>query len=161
MGQQPNIELADAEKPRWVLDTAPSTGWRADKPGIPQGPGDVARGGAFGLIGPDPGWAWKVVDGHTLPDDDPRLRPLVVGLVMARAAAFGRAAVPEDVEAALAICGYGEDARPGLEEQRERWLDATSHDSRPGATALSEVDLKLLMDKPERIRWAGRHTEIG
>lgn len=159
MGQQPNLELTEAERPRKVLDTSPSVGWRSDKPGIPHGPAEVDRGGAFGLTGPDPGWAWKVVDSHPLPDDDPRLRVLVGGIVMARAAALGRGAVPEDVEAALAMLGYGEEARADLVSRRELWLEATAHDRRPAATALSEIDIRLLMDKPERIRWAIRHTE--
>lgn len=111
------------------------------------------------MTGPDPGWAWKVVSRADLPDDDPRLVRLVTGLVMARAAAFGRGAVSEDVEAALAMCGYGEDDRPDLAARRDRWLEATAHEKRPGATAVSEVDLLLLVQKPERIRWALRHRE--
>ncbi len=159
MGQQPNVDIAAEDRPRVVLETAPATGWRSDKPGIPKGPRDVDRGGAFGLIGPDPGWAWKVVDAYQLPDGDPRLRAVVGGLVMARAAAFGRGAIPEDVEAALALCGYDGEVRPELVKRRERWLEAAAHDMRPGATAVSEADLRLLIDKPERIRWANRHTE--
>lgn len=111
------------------------------------------------MIGPDPGWAWHVVSSVELPDDDPRLKDVVTGLVMARAAAFGRGAIVEDVEAALAICGFGEDHRPDLDERRRRWIEAASHDKRPGATALTEVDIKLLMEKPERIRWAVRHRD--
>ena len=159
MGQQPNVVVGPEGRPTPSLDTAPSTGWRSDKPGIPKGPADVSRGGSFGMTGPDPGWAWKVVDQYPLPDDDPRLRLLVGGLVMARAAALGRGAIPVDVEAALAICGYENDARLELVQRRTRWLEATAHDQRPGATAVSEVDLRLLVEKPERIRWANRHTE--
>lgn len=159
MGQQPNVELTETDKPRISLEPGPSTRWRAEKPGIPYGPDQVSRGGPFGITGPDPGWAWRVVNAANLPDDDPRLRDVVVGLVMARAAALGRGAVGEDVEAALALCGFGEEDNPELVKRRHRWLEAVAHDKRPGATAVSEVDMSLLIDKPERIRWANRHAE--
>lgn len=159
MGQQPNVKVSAGNRPRVALEPGPSVKWRADKPGIPNSPGEVDRGGPFGMTGPDPGWAWKVVSGATLPDDDPRLRLVVVGLVMARAAAFGRGAVAEDVEAAIAMCGFGEDDRPDLDARREHWLEATAHEKRPGATAVSEVEMKLLVQKPERIRWAVRHRD--
>jgi hypothetical protein len=159
MGQQPRVDIGEGERPRRSLDTAPAVHWRSDKPGIPQGPADVPRGGAFGAAGSDPGWAWRVVRGADLPDDDPRLRLVLVGLVMARAAALGRAAVSGDVDAALALCGYGSEERPDSIARRRRWLEATAHETRPGATAVAEVDRRLLIEKPERIRWADRHSE--
>jgi hypothetical protein len=78
---------------------------------------------------------------------------------MARAAALGRAAVPEDIEAALAMCGFGGEATPEALARRRRWLAAVPHDAWPGQTAIAEVDRELLMEKPERIRWALRHTD--
>jgi hypothetical protein len=93
-----------------------------------------------------------------LPESDSSLESVVVALVMARAAALGRAAVPEDIEAALVVCGYYDEAPPEIVERRKRWLAAVPHDSRPGQTAVSEVDSALLADKPERIRWAHRLT---
>ena len=158
MGSQPNVELTEADLPRVALEPGPSVKWRSDKPGIPNTPGEVDRGGAFGMTGPDPGWAWKVVARAELPDDDPRLRLVVTGLVMARAAALGRGAVVEDVEAALAYCVPGDDD-PEQVERLRHWLEATAHDKRPGAAAASEVDLSLLVQKPERIRWALRRTD--
>lgn len=158
MGRQPNVELSESDRPRRGLEPGPSVKWRADKPGIPSSPLEVPKGGGFGVIGPDHGWAWKVVSGADLPDDDPRLRMVVTGLVMARAGALGRAAIAQDVEAALAIAGFGEESRPDLDERRQKWLEASGHDQRPGATAVSEVDLSMLIQKPERIRWAVRHT---
>src|SRR5690606_39246083 len=134
---------------------------RSSKPGIPTAPADVPKGGVFGMIGPDPGWAWKVVSKYDLPDDDPRLVHVVTGLVMTRAAAFGRAALVEDVEAALAVRGFGADGSNALQEQLGHWRDASSHDKRPGATALAEIDLGLLIQKPERIRWILRHGNQG
>ena len=87
-------------------------------------------------------------------------RTLVTGLVMARAAELGRAAVPHDIEAVLAVLGYGEPAAPAeVLELRRRWLAATHRDKRPGETAVAEVDRSLLVESPERIRWAQRHRE--
>jgi hypothetical protein len=161
MAQQPNVELTESGRPRRSLEPAPATGWRSTKPGIPQGPGDVPHGGTFGMTGPDPGWASKLVAGADLPDDEPALRSVVTGLVMARAAALGRAAVPEDIEAALVMCGFGEEATPEALARRRRWLAAVPHDAWPGQTAVVEVDRELLMEKPERIRWALRHGDKG
>lgn len=156
MAQQPNIELTEAEKPRPIPQPGPATSWRADKPGIPLTPGDVPRGSQFGHAGPDPGWALKLVGRAELPDDDPALRDVVTGLVLARAAASGRAPIPEDIEAALVLCGYGDDAPPEIVNRRERWLAAVAHDQRPGATAVAEVDRNLIVNKPEQIRYAQR-----
>lgn len=159
MAQQPNVETTEANKPRTTLDPGPSVKWRASKPGVPSSPADVPSGGRFGSAGPDPGWAIKVVDHVDLPSADPALRSIVIGLVQARAAAHGRAAVPVDVEAALVLCGFGEDAAPEVVARRERWMLASAHDQRPGATAVSEVDRDLIAAKPEQIRYALRLSE--
>lgn len=159
MGQQPNVELTEETAPRPVPSPGPANAWRADKPGVPQGPGDVPSGGRFGHPGPDPGYASKLVARTELPDPDPRLKAVVTGLVMARAAALGRAAIPEDIEAALVICGFGDDARPELIVRRRRWLEATAHEQRPGATAVAEIDRDFLINSPGRIRFAYRLRE--
>jgi hypothetical protein len=158
MGQQPNIEHTESDRPRRHLEPGPAVKWRSDKPGIPGGPGDVPKGGTFGTVGPDPGWATKLVRASQLPDGDPSLESVVVALVMARAATLGRAAVPEDIDAALMVCGYYDEAPPEIVARRKHWVAAVPHDPRPGQTAVSEVDRALLADKPERIRWAHRRT---
>jgi len=158
MGQQPNVELTEADLPRRSLEPAPSTGWRSSKPGIPKGPADVPHGGTFGVTGPDPGWASKLVRRAVLPKEA-GLSEVVTGLVMARAAALGRAAVPEDIEAALAMSGFGDDVPVEMVERRKRWLAAVPHETRPGETAVAEVDRGLLVEHPERIRWALRHRD--
>lgn len=156
MAQQPNIEITEATAPRHKLEPGPAAGWRATKPGVPMAPGDVPRGGGFGYTGPDPGWALKLIAEADLPGDDPRLRQVVTGLVMARAAALGRAAIPEDIEAALILAGQGDDPIPDAVERGKRWLAAVPHDKRPGATAVAQVDNELLVAKPEQIRMAYR-----
>lgn len=158
MAQQPNVEITEGESPRRVLEPGPAVKWRAGKPGIPNGPDDVPRGGRFGAIGPDPGWGLRVLSLVDMPDDDPRLRKVVAGLALARAAYLGRAPVVEDIEAALALCGYGFEGGPEVQRRRERWLDATAHENRPGETAVAEVDSGLLVQKPEQVRFAMRRA---
>lgn len=153
MAQQPNVEITDAERPRRSLESGSAVRWRAGKPGIPTGPDEVPSGGGFGHAGPDAGWALRLVRDAELPDDDRRLRRLVTGLVLARAAASGRAPVPEDIEAALVLCGYYPDAPAYLVDRRQRWLHAVPHESRPGSTAASEVDRELIVAKPDEIRY--------
>lgn len=158
MAQQPNVEITDAERPRAALQPGVAVKWRADKPGIPTGPTATPGGGYYGTTGPDPGWGMRLVNQSDLPDDDPDVRKVLSGLVMARAAALGRAPVKEDLEAALILCGYDEDPPVDVVQRRKRWLDASAHEQRPGATAVTEVDKETLMMKPERLRYALRHS---
>lgn len=160
MGQQPNIEHTEAERPRPVPQPPPPRRWRPTKPGLITSPEETPSGGTFATTGPDAGWALRLLAGADLPDDDPRLRSVLAGLMTARAAALGRAPVLEDLEAGLVLCGYGYGATPEILERRERWLAATAHELRPGATAVAEVDRVLIKSKPEQIRYAqGRSAQ--
>lgn len=158
MAQQPNVELTDGERPRLTPQPGVAVKWRSDKPGIPDGPTGIAGGGYWGTTGPDPGWGLKIVNSATLPDDDADLRKVLTGLVLARAAALGRAPVREDLEVALILCGYDEDLPATVVERRERWLAASPHEQRPGASAVAEVDKSQLILKPDRLRYAIRHS---
>ncbi len=158
MAQQPNVAITDEERPRRSLPPPASRGWRDDKPGVPDGPADPDGFGVYAAVGPDPGWAVKLVRRHLLPDDD-GIEEVVTGLVMTRAAEYGRAAIPGDIEAALAILGYGLEAGPGVLETRQRWLEAVPDEMRPGELAVAEVDRAVLMESPEHIRWLKRHLD--
>ncbi|MGD2061573.1 MAG: hypothetical protein PVF87_11940 [Acidimicrobiia bacterium] len=151
MAQQPNVEITDAERPRTTPQPGPAVKWRADKPGVPEGPTGVRGGGLYGTTGPDPGWGLHLLSQATLPDDDEQFREVVAGLMLARAAALGRAPVPEDIEVALTLCGYGFDAPAEVVERRGRWVEAAAHDRRPGATAVAQVDRELLILKPGEV----------
>ncbi len=157
MGQQPNIELTETDEPRSIPEPPPARRWRPTKPGLVTSPDQVPSGGRFGRAAPDGGWALRILSEAELPDDDHRLKPLLGGLMMARAAALGRAPVPQDLEAALTLCGYGFDAPPEVVERRERWLAAVPHEVRPGETAVADVDRVLIANSPEQIRWALGH----
>lgn len=159
MGQQPNIELSESDRPRRLLEPPPATAWHPTKPGSITSPEDLPRGGWFGSAGPDAGWALHLISRAELTDSDPRLRKVLEGLVTARAAALGRAPVPEDIEAGLMLCGYGFEASPAIKARRERWLAAVAHEQRPGTLAVSEVDPDLIIRKPEQIRWALGHLQ--
>lgn len=158
MAQQPNVEITEAERPRPIPHPGVAVKWRADKPGIPDGPTGTPGGGYYGTTGPDPGWGHKIVNGALLPDDDPDLRKVLTGLVLARAAALGRAPVREDLDVALILCGYDEEAPASWIERRERWLEASPHEQRPGATAVAELDKGQLILKPDRLRYVIRHS---
>jgi len=155
---QPNVEITEATGPRQTPEPGPAVKWRSAKPGVPTGPADVPQGGRFGHAGPDPGWALRLVAAADLPTDDPRLESVVTGLVMARASASGRAPVPEDIEVALFLCGYGDDAQPELKERREKWLAAVPHEQRPGEAAVADVDRELIVNNVGQIRYIYRRS---
>lgn len=153
MGQQPNIEVTEAERPRPVPQPPPARRWRPDiKPGIPVSPDEVPSGGRFGQVTPDGGWALRIVNAAELPDDDPNLKGVIAALTMARAGALGRGPLREDLEVALIMSGYGYDAAVDVIERRESWKAAVPHEVRPGQTAVGEVDRELLVKKPDEIR---------
>jgi hypothetical protein len=158
MGQQPNIELTEATAPRPVLQPPPARAWRAARLGVPTSPDEVPRGGMFGQAAPDGGWAMRIINSAELPDDDPNLKLVLSALMVARAAGAGRGPTREDLEVALVLCGYGYEAMREVIERRERWVEAVSHDLRPGQTAVSEVDVELIVNQPEQVRWALSHS---
>ncbi len=112
----------------------------------------------FGQPAPDAGWAMRIINAAELPSEDPNLKLVLAALMVARAAAAGRGPTGEDLEVALVLCGYGYEAKPEVIERRDRWVEAVSHDLRPGQTAVSEVDVELIVNKPEQVRWALSHS---
>lgn len=161
MAQQPNVEVTGDELPRATPHPGPAKKAREDKPGIPRGPADWPQGGPFGVTGPDPGWALRILAQTELPDDDPRLRKVVTGLMLARSAVLGRAPVKEDIDVALVLCGYFEGAPQTLIERREHWLRAVPHETRPGETAVAEIDRSELVNKPEQIEYLLKRRPSG
>ena len=152
MGQQPNYEVTEKEKPRAVLETPPARRWRPTKPGLITAPDQVPSGGRFGAAGPDAGFALRLLAEADLPEDDPNLRGVLQGLMTARAAALGRGPTLEDLDVGLTLCGYGFEANREVIDRRERWKAAVPHEQRPGRSAVADVDRDLLTANPEQIR---------
>ncbi len=152
MGQQPNVEVGPASRPRAVPEPGPARRWRPDRPGDITSPEQMRWGGAFGTPGPDTGWAFKLVAEGDLPERTPLLERLVATLMGARASLFGRAPTIEDLEVAKQILGLGEGADAELDAQRHRWLDAAAHEKIPGKQALSEIGPELLKAQPAGVR---------
>lgn len=154
MGQQPNYELTEEEKPRLEPKTPPARRWRPTKPGLITSPDQVPSGGRFGSAGPDAGFALRLLADADLPEDDPNLRGVLQGLMTARAAALGRGPTLEDLEVGLLLCGYGFDAPKDVVERRDRWKAAVPHEQRPGRSAVADVDLELLIAERDQVRRA-------
>ena len=155
MGQQPNIELTEAELPRPVPQPPPAARWRPDiKPGIPTSLDGVPRGGRSGTPTPDGGWGLRLINEDDLPDDDPALKAVIAAIAIARAGALGRGPITEDVDVALALTGYGYEAPEEVIGRRERWMAAVPHEVRPAQTAVGEVDRERLVKKPDEVQRA-------
>jgi len=152
VGQQPNVEVGPADRPRPVPEPGPARRWRANRPGDITSPQQMRWGGAFGTPGPDQGWAIKLVAEGDLPGRTPLLEKVVATLMGARASLYGRAPIMEDLETAKQILGLGEGADPGLEAQRNRWLEIAAHEKVPGKQALAEVGPELLKAKPAGVK---------
>lgn len=159
MGQQPNIEIDAAERPRPAPDRGVERRWHPNRPGEISSPADVPDSAAFGRPGPDAGWAFKLI---RLADYDrtarnAELEPVLSTMVGARASHFGRAPVPEDVEVALTLTGLrATDLDPQVVDRlaglRAEWLDHAAHEPTKGISALEAIPEDLLAETPIRIR---------
>lgn len=155
MANQPNIELQPSDLPRPVPAPDPPRRWTPrTRPGVITGPAQRPTGGPFGTPAPDAGWALRLIRAKAaeIPGLDDELEAVLAALMVARASIYGRAPVPEDLEAAKLLCGIGDGLPEWLEERRRRWLEAASEERPKGRTAVADVDPELLGEKPERIR---------
>ena len=147
MAQQPNIEVTPADLPRATLEPGPPR-----RPGLRPGtitsPEEKPSGGQFGTPGPDTGWALRILSGAEIPERSKGLEKVLVALMSARSAHFGRAPVPEDLEVALTLVGLGRHTSEELDERRRRWVGAAAHEKSPGRLAVAEAgeDLELDVD---------------
>jgi hypothetical protein len=152
MGQQPNVEIDRSDLPRPTPEPDAPRRWRPTRPGVITSPDQMRWGGAFGTPGPDTGWALKIVGAADLADRSTGLELVLAALMAARASLLGRAPIPEDLEVAKILAGIGERLPPELSERRARWIEATVHEPSPGRMAVSEIDLDLLVLKPDQMR---------
>lgn len=153
MAQQPNIELDPADLPRPAPEPPPPSGWRAaSRPGTITAPDQVPRGTAFGTPGPDAGYALRLIRRAGLPAASEQLEDVLAALMAARAASFGRAPTPEDLEVAQLVAGLVEGLPAHLAERCARWVEAAAHERSRGRTAVAEVGLDLLRRPPAEVR---------
>ncbi|MEX0667022.1 MAG: hypothetical protein WD313_01690 [Acidimicrobiia bacterium] len=152
MGQQPNVEIDPSDLPRPTPETDPPRRWRPTRPGVIVSPDQMPWGGAFGTPGPDTGWALKLVRAADLPERTDGLESVLAALMAARSSLFGRAPVPEDLEVAMILAGFGEGLPAGFSERRGRWIEATAHEPSPGQMAVSDIERDLLELKPDQIK---------
>ena len=153
MAQQPNIELDAADAPRQTPTPDPARRWNPGmRPGVIASPSDKPIGSGFGTPGPDAGWALTLIRRADLDDSSPELEALLAAIMVARASHFGRAPVPDDLEAAMILCGLDDGAHSEHVERGQRWKTAVSHDKPKGRTALAELSNPILTETPARIR---------
>lgn len=158
MGQQPNIELGLSDAPRPTREPGTPSGWRPDRPGEIDGPGETPWGGVFGRPGPATGYALKLV---RLAEFDrssrgSELEAVAATVVGARASLFGRAPTPTDVEVALVLLGLRPEGIPSgvveeLVERRQTGLDHAAHEIRKGTAFLAHVSPAHLQSSPEEL----------
>lgn len=160
MAQQPNIELTPGDRPRPEPSPGPNRRWSPSlRPGTVTAPDEMPRGGPFGTPGPDTGYALKIIGRSDVADLTDERRAVLAALMGARAASFGRAPIPEDLEVAMAICGtWDEQAPEEVRRRAEHWFSAVPHERAKGRTAVAEVDRALLREKPDRVRAALRRA---
>ncbi len=152
MGQQPNVEISPADRPRPTPQPDPARRWRPTRPGIVTKPSQMPWGGNFGTPGPDTGYAKKLIAAAGLPAGPPALPGVVLTLMAARASLLGRAPIHEDLEVALEHLGLGDEPTSGADARRQRWLEAAAHEKTPGRSALNEIDPDHLRAKPAEVR---------
>lgn len=138
MAQQPHVELTPEDLPKVALEPAPARR-PVKRPGLITTPAEKPDGPAFGTPGPDTGWALRVISQSDVPEDTPTLRKVLAALMGARAAHFGRAPTHSDLLVAFQLVGLGLERSPELDERRERWMEAVSHEKSPGRTAVAEA----------------------
>jgi len=116
MAQQPNIESPISDLPRPLSGTGPERPWTPNRPGELTGTG-MPWGGAFGMPGPDAGYALRLVAHRELILADHEHRAdadaAVAAVAAARSSLVGRGPTKGDVDAAIVILGYDTDSEFG------------------------------------------------
>lgn len=118
-------------------------------------------GGPYGTVGPDTGFAGRLVTeiGLEVPADENRhSAEIVVATVAgARASHFGRAPTAEDVAVAKVLFGYDIDGVRGsvveaLRAQRRRWFAGVAHHPARAREVLNAVPRDVLVATPGELK---------
>ncbi|MDX1690484.1 MAG: hypothetical protein R3290_05630 [Acidimicrobiia bacterium] len=161
MGQQPNIELGLADLPRPTPHPGAPRRWKPKRPGELGGPDEVPWGGAFGTIGPDTGYALKLLAQRDIPvgpdENHHNVEVALATLMGARASHYGRAPVIEDAEVAEVLLGLGR-GDAATDERRRTMTANIGHDRAKRRALVAAVDRDDLAADPADLR---RRAEAG
>ena len=157
MGQQPNIELGITHAPRTKPGPAPARRWRPGRPAELSSPAAVRRGGAFGLAGPDSGYALKLVgerEFNLLPGEHHHdAAAAVAAIASARAAKVGRAPIADDVTVGLIVLGLDGEAPVDAEllAARPGWIANVGHNAAKLRGIIADVSEDVLRLTPTEL----------
>ncbi len=158
MGQQPNIEIDPRDLPRRSAAPGVARSWRPSRPGELNSPEEVPSGGPFGVIGPDSGYALKLVGEHQLAllpgEHHHDVAAAVAAIASARAARLGRAPIADDVAVGMIVLGLDAAAAvdAGVLSNRPRWLANVGHDAAKLRKLVADVPQQLLEATPDALR---------
>ena len=170
MGQQPNIEVDLTERPRTKPGPAPARPWKPNRPADLGAPSEVPSGGPFGVIGPDAGYALKLVGEHELEllpgEHHHDAAVAVAAIATARAARLGRAPIADDISVGLIVLGF--DAGAAVDEAiasaRPGWIANVGHNAAKLREIVADIPGDVLPLAPSDLRariaagWAYREA---
>lgn len=155
MPTDPYVPTTLDEEPRQAPNLAPgvhmppSVGWRADRPG------DLSsaqpEGALLGTPGPSTGYALTLANRRR---DDLCLAPhedaedaiaVIAAIAMKRAGALSRAPINEDVEVAMGVLGYSDDALSARWELRAGTVRGAAHEYSVCRAVVDAVPLSALV----------------
>ena len=162
MGQEPTIEIPEADRPRSVPTPAPARRWAPSRPGDLHAPSEVPWGGPFGTPGPDTGYALKMAaDAEYQLDEGERRHAVdaVLLLIMgARASLFGKAPSSDDLGFALMLLGLDaakeipESTTAALAAARRHWAPRVAHSTAAARALAAKLSPELLRLSPDELR---------
>jgi hypothetical protein len=152
MAQQPNIELRSFDRPRDEGRPNPELRWVPDRPGEFTGSG-VPWGGAFGMPGPDAGYALKLAAGRSLilADNEHRAdaNAVVAAVAAARASLSRRGPTKPDVDAAIVILGYDRESDFG--PIRSATIAGSAHHPQRIRRLIAGIPVDVIEDNAENL----------
>lgn len=147
MAQQPNIELRASDRPEPEAAPNPERRWTPNRPGDLAGSG-VPWGGAFGMPGPDAGYALKLVADRDLVLSAHEHRgdanAVVAAVAAARASLAGRGPAKTDVDAAIVILGYDTESEFGA--MRAAAIAGSAHHSQRIRRLVAGIPIDVIED---------------
>ncbi len=158
MGQQPNLELGPDDSPRTKASPGAARRWRPSRPGELTKIADVPSGGAFGVAGPDAGYALKLVaqlELKLLPGEHHHdVAAGLAAIATARAGAVGRAPVADDVTVGMIVLGLDSesDAGASVKEGRPGWVANLGHDATKLRRLVADIPSEILGLTPAGVR---------